>query len=83
VCARYDPRVLHGAGGWRGRAMRCVRPEPLAIGNTQEQVHFSYTSLPNPGVYTNTANNFFYKILKFSVISSEIRAENTMQPNNP
>ena len=72
-----------GVTGWRGPCVRDVRPEPLAIGNTQEQVHFSYTSLKNHGVYTNTATKFFYKILIFSEISSEIRAENRMQPNNP
>ena len=63
--------------------MRDVRPEPLLMGTTQEQVHFSYTHLKNHGVYTNTATKFFYKILNFSEISSEIRAENRMQPINP
>jgi len=53
------------------------------MGTTQEQVHFSYTHLKNHGVYTNTATKFFYKILNFSEISSEIRAENRMQPINP
>jgi hypothetical protein len=68
--------------------VRSVRPEPLAIGITQEQVYFSYTSLSNPGsiqtplIIFSTKYSFSLK----SVLKSDLKTgcnPITHKPNNP
>lgn len=88
ACACYDPRVRSGAGGWRGRALRCVRPEPLAIGITQTLNLFHALVSKTPGSIQTPLIIFSTKYSNSlqSVLKSELKTRCnpiTHKPNNP